>query len=88
MARAGMIFVRCRNGWSHRPDEYASPSDIEAGVKTLALTLAELAMDGSTEEGAGLVERACPITGAKAEGGKGCPFAGVARRAPAVLSGS
>ena len=20
-----MIFIPCRNGWSHRPDEYASP---------------------------------------------------------------
>ena len=47
IAPAGMIFIPCKNGWSHRPDEYSSPSDIENGVKTLALTLAELA--GSAE---------------------------------------
>ena len=38
-----MIFIPCRGGWSHRPDEYASPGDIELGVKALALTLARLA---------------------------------------------
>lgn len=43
IAPAGMIFIPCKNGWSHRPDEYASPDDIENGVRTLALTLAELA---------------------------------------------
>jgi N-carbamoyl-L-amino-acid hydrolase len=39
----GMIFIPCKDGISHRPDEYASPEDIENGVKTLALTLAEVA---------------------------------------------
>ncbi|DBA99429.1 TPA: hypothetical protein ACH3X3_012024 [Trebouxia sp. C0006] len=43
IAPAGMIFIPCRNGWSHRPDEFSSAADIENGVKTLALTLAELA---------------------------------------------
>ena len=43
IAPAGMIFIPCRNGWSHRPDEFSSAVDIENGVKTLALTLAELA---------------------------------------------
>jgi hypothetical protein len=43
VAPTGMIFIPCRGGWSHRPDEYASPSDIENGVKALALTLARLA---------------------------------------------
>lgn len=43
IAPTGMIFIPCRGGVSHRPDEYASPEAIEAGVKTLALTLAELA---------------------------------------------
>ena len=28
----GMIFIPCRNGYSHRPDEYASPQAIAAGV--------------------------------------------------------
>ena len=43
LAPTGMIFIPCRNGWSHRPDEFASASDIETGVKALALTLAKLA---------------------------------------------
>ena len=43
LAPMGMIFIPCRGGWSHRPDEFASESDIEVGVKALALTLAELA---------------------------------------------
>lgn len=45
-----MIFVPCRNGWSHRPDEYAAPEDIERGVRVLALTMAELAGTGGVEE--------------------------------------
>ncbi|MCU0797443.1 MAG: M20 family metallo-hydrolase [Akkermansiaceae bacterium] len=38
-----MIFIPCRNGWSHRPDEYASPEDIGRGVDLLTHTLLELA---------------------------------------------
>ena len=38
-----MIFIPCRNGYSHRPDEYASPDAIAAGVQVLAGTLARLA---------------------------------------------
>jgi N-carbamoyl-L-amino-acid hydrolase len=39
----GMVFIPCRHGYSHRPDEYAAPEHIAAGVQVLALTLAELA---------------------------------------------
>jgi N-carbamoyl-L-amino-acid hydrolase len=39
----GMIFIPCRDGISHRPDEYASPEAIGAGVEVLAGTLAQLA---------------------------------------------
>ncbi len=39
----GMLFIPCRGGFSHRPDEYAAPADIERGVKTLAAALARLA---------------------------------------------
>ncbi|MGL6096729.1 MAG: M20 family metallo-hydrolase [Fimbriiglobus sp.] len=39
----GMIFIPCRDGVSHRPDEYASPEALKNGVAVLALTLAELA---------------------------------------------
>ena len=46
IAPAGMIFIPCRKGWSHRPDEYASPADIERGVHALAIALAQLT--GST----------------------------------------
>jgi N-carbamoyl-L-amino-acid hydrolase len=39
----GMIFIPCKDGVSHRPDEYSSPEGIGRGVEVLALTLAELA---------------------------------------------
>jgi ureidoglycolate amidohydrolase len=39
----GVIFIPCRHGYSHRPDEYASPEAIAAGVEVLAKTLARLA---------------------------------------------
>jgi ureidoglycolate amidohydrolase len=38
----GMIFIPCRNGVSHRPDEYASPESIATGVQVLARTIARL----------------------------------------------
>lgn len=37
-----MIFIPCRDGVSHRPDEYASPEAISAGVAVLARTLSQL----------------------------------------------
>jgi ureidoglycolate amidohydrolase len=37
-----MIFIPCKNGWSHRPDEYSSPEAIENGVRVLAHTLMRL----------------------------------------------
>lgn len=40
---ATMIFIPCRNGVSHRPDEYASPEQICKGTEVLAQTLARLA---------------------------------------------
>jgi ureidoglycolate amidohydrolase len=44
-----MIFIPCRNGWSHRPDEFASPADIGRGVEVLAVTMARLAGDAATD---------------------------------------
>jgi len=38
-----MIFIPCRNGVSHRPDEYSSPEQIEKGTCVLAQGLALLA---------------------------------------------
>jgi N-carbamoyl-L-amino-acid hydrolase len=43
VAPAGMLFIPCRGGVSHRPDEYATPEAIAAGVAVLAGALAELA---------------------------------------------
>jgi N-carbamoyl-L-amino-acid hydrolase len=37
-----MIFIPCREGYSHRPDEYSSPEQIKAGVTVLAHALASL----------------------------------------------
>ena len=38
-----MIFIPCFKGYSHRPDEFSSPEQIEKGVRVLAEFLAELA---------------------------------------------
>jgi N-carbamoyl-L-amino-acid hydrolase len=43
VAPIGMIFIPCRAGISHHPDEYASPEAIQAGIETLAGALAQLA---------------------------------------------
>jgi N-carbamoyl-L-amino-acid hydrolase len=37
-----MIFIPCRGGVSHRPDEYSSPEQIKKGVAVLAETLRRL----------------------------------------------
>jgi N-carbamoyl-L-amino-acid hydrolase len=42
LAPTAMLFIPCRGGVSHRPDEYASPEAIERGVAVLAGALAEL----------------------------------------------
>jgi ureidoglycolate amidohydrolase len=44
IAPTGMLFIPCKAGVSHRPDEYASPDDIERGVRVLAAALAHLAI--------------------------------------------
>ncbi len=43
IAPTAMLFIPCRGGVSHRPDEYASPEWIGSGVHVLARTLAHLA---------------------------------------------
>ncbi len=45
IAPIAMIFIPCRNGVSHRPDEYASPEDIVRGTHLLAHALARLASE-------------------------------------------
>ena len=42
IASVAMLFIPCRNGYSHRPDEYASPEDICRGTLVLAETLRSL----------------------------------------------
>lgn len=42
LAPTVMIFIPCRNGWSHRPDEYSAPEQIEKGVAVLADVLAKV----------------------------------------------
>jgi N-carbamoyl-L-amino-acid hydrolase len=42
VCRSTMIFIPCRGGFSHRPDEFCSPEQIEMGVTILARVLAEL----------------------------------------------
>jgi N-carbamoyl-L-amino-acid hydrolase len=42
IAPVAMLFIPCRNGYSHRPDEYAAPEDIIRGTLVLAETLAAL----------------------------------------------
>jgi ureidoglycolate amidohydrolase len=42
IAPIAMLFIPCRNGYSHRPDEYAAPDDIVRGTLVLAETLAAL----------------------------------------------
>ncbi len=43
IAPTAMILIPCRNGYSHRPDEYSSPEQIATGALVLAETLALLA---------------------------------------------
>jgi ureidoglycolate amidohydrolase len=45
IAPVGMIFIPCRLGVSHKPDEYASTEDIATGTRVLALALARLASE-------------------------------------------
>ncbi|HUA15962.1 MAG TPA: M20 family metallo-hydrolase [Verrucomicrobiae bacterium] len=43
VAPVAMLFIPCRNGYSHRPDEFASSEDIARGTLVLAESLAALA---------------------------------------------
>jgi N-carbamoyl-L-amino-acid hydrolase len=45
VAPTAMLFIPCRDGVSHRPDEYASPEAIERGTTVLADALARLASE-------------------------------------------
>jgi allantoate deiminase len=43
IAPVGMLFVRCKGGVSHHPDESVSPADVSATVKALATAIRLLA---------------------------------------------
>ncbi len=43
IAPTGMIFIPCKGGISHRPEESSEPAEIARGIEVLALTLARLA---------------------------------------------
>jgi N-carbamoyl-L-amino-acid hydrolase len=43
VAPIAMLFIPCRAGVSHRPDEFCTPESIALGTRILALTLAKLA---------------------------------------------
>jgi ureidoglycolate amidohydrolase len=43
VAPVAMLFIPCRGGLSHRPDEFASPEWIDGGVQVLARALAQIA---------------------------------------------
>jgi N-carbamoyl-L-amino-acid hydrolase len=43
IAPTAMLFIPCKAGVSHRPDEYAAPQDLANGTRAVARTLAALA---------------------------------------------
>ena len=45
IAPVGMLFIPCRGGVSHRPDEYSTPEQIAQGIAALAGTLVRLSED-------------------------------------------
>jgi N-carbamoyl-L-amino-acid hydrolase len=51
IAPTGMIFIPCRGGISHRPEESSDPEQIARGIAALALTLARLAGAARLDQG-------------------------------------
>ena len=47
LAPVAMLFVRCRDGLSHHPDEFAAPKDLEVALRVMVDFLERLA-EGST----------------------------------------
>jgi N-carbamoyl-L-amino-acid hydrolase len=45
IAPVAMLFIPCRNGVSHRPDEFSTPQSITLGTRVLALALAKLSTE-------------------------------------------
>jgi N-carbamoyl-L-amino-acid hydrolase len=57
VAPAGMIFIPCKGGISHRPDESVEPADLAQGVLVLALVLARLSSSVDPLQETGHVSR-------------------------------
>ncbi len=47
IAPVAMLFIPCKDGISHRPDEYAAPADILNGTRVLAAALGRLSSESS-----------------------------------------
>lgn len=45
-----MLFVRCRDGLSHHPDEYAAPADMEVALRVMVDFLERLVQSGAAPE--------------------------------------
>jgi len=45
LAPVAMLFVRCRDGLSHHPDEYAAPKDLDVALRVMVDFLTRLAGD-------------------------------------------
>nr|MBP7249331.1 M20/M25/M40 family metallo-hydrolase [Negativicutes bacterium] len=43
LAPTGMIFIPCKEGISHNPDEYTSPEEIDRGIRVLKRAVERLA---------------------------------------------
>jgi allantoate deiminase len=50
IAPSCMLFVRCRDGISHHPDEYVSPEDIFAVLKVMVQSLIRISNQHSTDK--------------------------------------
>jgi allantoate deiminase len=50
LAPVAMLFVRCRGGLSHHPDEYASPKDLDVALRVMIDFLQKLATN-CTDQG-------------------------------------
>jgi ureidoglycolate amidohydrolase len=57
IAPTGMIFIPCKDGISHRPEEFSTPEAIARGIEALAMTLARLAGTDGGAQGVGDVAR-------------------------------
>jgi acetylornithine deacetylase/succinyl-diaminopimelate desuccinylase-like protein len=57
IAPTGMIFIPCKGGISHRPEEYSEPEAIADGIEVLAMTLARLASGDHPAQDGGVAAR-------------------------------